>query len=156
MTPVTITPIRHFACPNGCDHRFNVEHMFGRAQTAGPWYCDDCGQGWNIASDGERVSVEKATANLAGEGDGKLRKCFVTLEIPPQRESIFFKVRGMLWTPTITEETAERQRYYYEEHTCPTNWLRNVEEIRIGDDADPHGLAQFVAVYNVDAEGEQR
>lgn len=147
MTPVPVIHVRHFACPNGCDHRFGIEHLFGRSTTAGPWYCDDCGQGWNIAIDGEQVSVEKADVR---------RKCFVTLEIPPQSESIFFKVRGMLWAPTITEETVEQKRYYYEEHTCPTNWLSEVEEIKIGEDTDPHGLAQFVAVYDVDAKGEQR
>jgi len=43
-----------------------------------------------------------------------------------------------------TSETASE--YFYNEHTCPTNFLRHV--IRIIDaegDDDPHGIFQFVS-----------
>ena len=59
-----------------------------------------------------------------------------------------FKVRGSRFQKRPDEDT---RRYFYEEHTCPTNWLRDVEEVSIGDNTDPHGLWKFVAVY--DAEG---
>lgn len=150
MTPVPVIAVRFFACPNGCKCRFEVERLIERSGSAGPWYCDECGQAWRVVSDGEQVSVEKAAGGVV-MGDGIARKCFVTLEIPPQSESIFFKVRATRYEQTITPKIEEQNRYFYEEHTCPTNWLGDVEEIKIGDDTDPHGLARFVAVYDADA-----
>lgn len=44
------------------------------------------------------------------------------------------------------EDYVEHQRYYYNEHTCPTNWFRNVEEIIFQKDKDPHGVFEFVSV----------
>jgi hypothetical protein len=60
------------------------------------------------------------------------------------------------------EEYAEHQRYHYNEHTCPTNYLGQVEEIAVeylnrgGWDTDPHGIFKFVSTTDgkwVDPDG---
>ena len=41
-------------------------------------------------------------------------------------------------------------QYFYEEHTCPTNWLR-IPMISVAGNHDPHGLFEFVdAVWMMD------
>lgn len=42
------------------------------------------------------------------------------------------------------EEWLAHQKYYFEEHTCPTNVVP-VECIIDGNDHDPHGIFEFVA-----------
>lgn len=152
---------RYFMCPNGCEHKFFVEHLliemeqdihgWGKHEqrTAGPWYCDTCGQGWSLVLfKTGLVQVEKT------KREGKKKDCWVILEIPPQSQPIRLKVRGMYFGASINQEELDYKRYFYEEHTCPTNYFRSVAEITIGDDSDPHGLANLIAVYDVDASEE--
>lgn len=152
---VPIKTDRYFTCPNGCEDKFVVEHLFGPPLNrsgehgnvrAGPWNCDTCGTGWaiSIALSGE-VDVTKSTSERANQ-----KRCWVILEIPPQKEAIRLKVRGQYWSRCLDEETLGGLCYFYNEHTCPTNWLRDVEEIAIGEDTDPHGLAEFVAAYDIE------
>lgn len=151
---------RYFECPNGCADggRFIVEHLLdstgscyaksGAPRTAGPWYCESaaCGQGWMIEHEaGEILDVraygDKGFVHFGH--DGKRRWVWVDLELPPQTEPVRFKVRGMSFS---AEPDLDAKRYFYEEHTCPTNWFREVREIRIGEDDDPHGLFKLVGV----------
>ncbi len=37
----------------------------------------------------------------------------------------------------------EHERHYYEEHTCPTNVLKDTEDLIFEGDADPHGLFEL-------------
>jgi hypothetical protein len=138
---------RYFACPAGCDHEFSVEHLFsgaiaaaaGATRQAGPWYCDACGQAWSLTYDATTiVDVEPAH-----RGCGRKRKQWVTLELPPQTRPVRFKVLGMRFQEAIDEDS---DRYFYEEHTCPTNWMRNVTEVEFEGDTDPHGLWHLVRV----------
>lgn len=158
MSRAELKTRRYFSCPNGCDHELSVEHLFHGVlavtaeyprRTAGPWYCDVCGQGWRLSYDHESIDVEPYDGGAGNRGfgrDGKRRWQWVVLELPPQREPVRFKVRGMRFSPEINEENV---RYYYEEHTCPVNWLAEVNEVRIGEDADPHGLWRVVEVSDL-------
>lgn len=155
---------RYFTCPTGCPDKFFVEHLLAEMEqdihgcgrheqrTAGPWYCDTCGQGWLLVLfKTGKVQVEKENSRL---GDGKKRACWVILEIPPQDQPIRLKVRGAYFQAKLTQEELDHKRYYYEEHTCPTNYFRDVETISVGTDDDPHGLAKLVTVYDVEAAPE--
>lgn len=44
------------------------------------------------------------------------------------------------------EEYAHEQRYFYNQHTCPTNWIGEIVEIIFKGDRDPHGVFEFVSV----------
>lgn len=146
---------RYFTCPNGCAHRMTVEHLLdqddpcstkgGPPRSAGPWYCDDCGDGWKLTYDATGVDVEPA-------GKKKVDQ-FVILELPPQTEPVCFKLRTSRVDRALDEEA---DVYFYEEHTCPTNWLRHVDEVSIGDDDDPHGLWKHVRTYDVEVETPDR
>ena len=41
------------------------------------------------------------------------------------------------------DKLQEHLEYYYEEHTCPTNFIR-VPMIAVDGDTDPHGIFRFV------------
>lgn len=137
---------RYFTCIKGCDHEFFVEHLLDgtcSSRTAGPWYCDVCGLGHNIEILGN------GEISVTASSKGQMRTQYVLLELPPQKESIFFEVEGMRFEADIDED---HDRYYYEEHTCPTNWFRKVLEVSIGKDGDPHGLWKHVRTYDIKAE----
>ena len=44
------------------------------------------------------------------------------------------------------EEYESNEKYFYDEHTCPTNWTSQIAEIIFEGDHDPHGVFQFVSV----------
>jgi len=64
------------------------------------------------------------------------------LELGPEEKSIFIVTKGIYQDGNINSES---QRYLYEEHTCPINYLQNAEIVMIGDNADPHGLFGYRA-----------
>ena len=79
-----------------------------------------------------------------------LRKTLVLLKIEGKEAPIFFVVEGLSTWPSTREELLEHERYFYEEHTCPTNFIR-IPMIATGGDCDPHGVFDFVdAVWMMD------
>ncbi len=40
----------------------------------------------------------------------------------------------------------DSQRYYYEEHTCPSNFLGVEKVMDDSGDEDPHGIFAFVGI----------
>ena len=141
---------RFVRCPNGCDHEFEVEHMLDkpdRSPKAGPWYCEDCGDGWNLEQVEDFISMTKHHEN-------QRPRRVVILEIPPQTEPIRFKLYRWSYGEKTQEERAESDRYFFDEHTCMTNWFSDVQEVYLGDEPDPHGLAQFVEARPLTAEEE--
>jgi hypothetical protein len=144
----TVNPYkkRFVKCPNGCKNQeFSVEHMYElNMKKAGPWYCEECFQGWYFETSGEEI-ILTADATNTKDRDGRCYPSHVFLEIPPQEKSIYLKIKGMYWHKDNVESHNE---YFYEEHTCPVNYFRDVEEIWLGvEGEDPHGLAKYVTAY---------
>jgi hypothetical protein len=137
---------RCLACTDG---EFLIEHLFERDGTAGPWYCANCGEGHNF-----KVTDGECAVSLANK---RKVETSVLLKIPPKQHSIYFLVRGMRFEPDerSTDEQYGGHRYFYEEHTCPTNWLHHVEEIQFNGDTDPHGLAELVDVCDGKPDGDE-
>jgi hypothetical protein len=47
----------------------------------------------------------------------------------------------------ITPESAwQNAQYFYNQHVCPTSYLREVVEISCLEEADPHGVFEFVSM----------
>lgn len=66
-----------------------------------------------------------------------MAKKYDILCLPPQNKSVYFIVES------LSDSDPESKSYYYEEHSCPTNYIRVVEIITDGD-SDPHGLFDYV------------
>lgn len=100
----------------------------------GPWYCKECGCGFTgTVSEIGKVAVEKYA--------GSFTRQLNLLCIPPQDKPIYLVTSDR----HPTDREWEGTRYYYEEHSCPTNWLKCIELISINGDQDPHGLIRYIA-----------
>lgn len=63
-------------------------------------------------------------------------------------EPVYFVIEGLsVWEdkpwPDHINALQESSAYFYEEHTCPTNFIR-IPMIFHDGDADPHGVFEFV------------
>ncbi len=97
----------------------------------------------------EEVSIERSEAPAEVIDTPNLRRR-VVLTIRPTTETI----RLILVAPRYdhhgedSPEETEHERYFYEEHTCPSNWLRDIVRVEVGEDHDPHGFVELTEVAN--------
>ncbi len=125
-------------CGKG-DHR--VDHLAVGTETS--WYCDEvgCGQRFHLKRIGTTdfevwpLYAYKKTVLVTLEAEGPL-----TLLV---KGMVFSEDNGRMESE---EEHFERERFYYEEHTCPSNVMGSVVEVRSGNDHDPHGCFRLVKV----------
>lgn len=131
-------------CPLCSDHEFRIDHL-AIGQPA-YWSCDSCGE--------EIQFIREGLTEFRVAPTGKKRKAPITVTlrsdtVPPIEVKVntwkYPPLYGEEWTQ---EEFLDHERFFFEEHTCPTNWLRDVEEITFEGDHDPHGLFKFVSVEN--------
>lgn len=149
---------RFITCPACNRGHHAVEHLFERIKeygyeeyTAGSWWCDyeDCGVGFNL--------IAKASGEVLVDVQEGHKKVPITalLRILPTKNAIYLVVRGMRFINPKKEENArelfDHKKYFYEEHTCPSNYLNDTETVIISNDADPHGLASLVGYVDGDA-----
>ena len=121
-----------FACPE-CG---SLEHSYGHladGSTFGPWYCDECGCSVRGRVTGESVDIELHT-------ERKINTLVLLRLREPLAtgEQVHVVVKGMTFCAPGETPDFEHDVYFYEEHTCPWNWLRL--PIKEDDDTDPHGL----------------
>ncbi|HEV2674099.1 MAG TPA: hypothetical protein VGV37_06115 [Aliidongia sp.] len=150
MTRATMktVPRLYFACPScGYDEAHEVTHFLAnqRDTCAGPWQCEECGTVVNFLWSSENQTVE-ITSIVARP---KPVNGYMLLRLAQKTESpVWFIVEHQIYTrdgpPESMEEWIEHQRYWVNEHTCPTNIIR-VAAIIEGADTDPHGVVEFVA-----------
>jgi hypothetical protein len=129
-------------CPT-CNGRVGTIDHLAVGDEAGAWFCDQCGAGWWL----------KRTADGAEHRPHSERKerTIVTLALPPQDSAVTFVLDGFRIVKPGEEHDGDA--YFYDEHTCPTNWLRDVTEVRFRDSDDPHGLFRWVSTVPASAEG---
>lgn len=131
--PMIVTRIRAYAvCPSCGADAGAVDHLIG-TETKTAWYCDSCGRRYRLEfkQDGS-VDIEAIAGRKISTVD--------LLVLKPQDKPVYFLVEGM----RFEEFPDNDKQFYYESHSCPTNWLEPVMVYHDGD-ADPHGLIEFVA-----------
>lgn len=72
----------------------------------------------------------------------------VCLKFEAADRRVFFVLKQKKY-PFQEGSTPENFRYYYEEHSCPTNWFHDIVAVIEGGDADPHGFLKFVATAEI-------
>ncbi len=72
-----------------------------------------------------------------------LRKTLVLLRIDAKDAPIYFVVEGLATWPKPLDEMISGEEYFYNEHTCPANFIR-IPMVSAGGDHDPHGIFAFV------------
>lgn len=122
----------HVACPHCGEEDGRVDHLFrGTPKSFGPWYCKSCRRGYV-----GRVLAPKDVE--VTPIDRSMPETLDLLMLPPQDKPVYFVVKGL-----AVNGEMDGKAYYYEEHSCPTNYIR-CEAIISDDDDDPHGLFKFV------------
>lgn len=127
-------------CPSCTKGLWRVDQL-PISQTA-TWTCDKCLRTANI----ERVSeTDFETIPAKGRKDTPVTVTLRSITIPP----ITLKLNTWKYDHSQglpQEEYESNERYFYNEHTCPTNWVREIEEIEFQGNRDPHGVFRFVSV----------
>ena len=151
-TRAEIVTKRFVRCTRGCEHLFEVEHLFANLSVrAGPWACDVCGHTffWEV-SDGVLHVTEHSVRHY---------KDRVVLELVPQKGPVRFTIKSTRTNePNLTPEAAQYHRRYYEEHTHPLSWIDQVEKITVGEkneDTNLFDLFRYVRSYDGDKDPER-
>jgi hypothetical protein len=134
----------HIPCPKCTDGGWTIQYWdrFNIGQNT-TWTCEKCGNEVAIT----RISDTDFDTVPTGE---KRTPVTVTLRSDTKPE-IFLKLNTWKYAHSQNysqEDYESHQQYFYDEHTCPTNWIREVVEIIVGEDHDPHGIFQFVSIVD--------
>lgn len=134
-------------CPVCQEHEFTIEHLFGDLQGRECcWSCDQCSTRFSFLVKDDVFTMEKIAPDHM--------RSLVLLQslVDPKLHVVtkgFTRLADTGDKPPY-EETADNKRYYYEEHTCPTNFMRGVERIIYDGDFDPHGIFKYVRHVDID------
>lgn len=126
----TITTKSFVACPS-CGGLAGIDHTeIGRSYT---WWCGNrsCGKQFRW--------LQVSSKHIEAEATGVVvTPCSVLLKLVPTLNDIHIVVDGSKHVDSDLE-------YYYNEYTCPTNYLKSTQEIYNGGYADEHGIFKYVA-----------
>lgn len=125
----------YVVCPC-CDGNLgSIDHLMGnKVGSTWLWYCDGCGARVKFAMEGNEVVSTEPT------GEKSVR----TIDFLKHGD-IGLIVEGMAFAKDGKVDL-DGKEYWYNEHTCPTNYLKNVLAIvdLKTDDYDPHGIFEYV------------
>lgn len=126
---------RYIFCPICGKEGKRVDHLPIGCKTV--WYCDECGGEFRLQV------IEGGDVECEATGHRKDRTLVTLRSDAP----VTLVVEGMVFSQTPEDEREHHVEYFYNEHTCPTNYMGNVLRVISGDgDTDPHGIFRFVKV----------
>lgn len=128
-------------CPSCEKGEFDISHLRA-GETAGPWYCDDCG----AAAKFEVVS--ETLVKVEPTGDKKIVTDVHLVLDDPKQLPLTLIVTGSAFGKVGQADdgilAGRGDRYFYEEHTCVSNYLRAVKKVVAADgDEDRHGIFRW-------------
>lgn len=132
----------HVPCPTiDCEKWSRADQLTIGQSTI--WSCDYCHFQYRI----KRIDYGHFETELTGRKETPIT---VTLQsITEPKITLKLNTWKYAHSQDYTEEDfRENSRYFYNEHTCPTNWTSQIEEIEFQGDHDPHGVFEFVSVVD--------
>lgn len=136
---------RYIVCPHcektterSVDHLLKEENL---PRTFGALSCNHCHEEFKgVIQMDHSIDIEKVF------GGSKYLPTMDLLVIPPQDKPIYLLRRGnRTFKPgEVLNDVKDNARYYYNEHSCPTNWMDNFETIAFDGDGDPHGVVRYL------------
>jgi hypothetical protein len=140
-----------FHCPK-CDEVFQKipvdelarfrERQARNSSTRQSWQCSGC-------LTQLMFDFESDTIQTLEEGyPDSVSKTLTLLRLDPLDKPVYLIVEGSVFYNKDGKYNKD-QSYYYNEHTCPTNYLQNTFKVYVGDNDDPHGLFEFVRSVKV-------
>src|SRR5574343_32787 len=139
-------------CKDDCQG-FYVDHLLEYTKhknpyDVGPWQCKKCNNHFNflVYADGT-VEISQDPKEIA------YVNCLVLLKSTHEGNPIYLMLNEKSSTETIAEEKmspgSSHLPYFYGEHTCPTNFIRDIIAITFEQDTDPHGVFEFVRLLSI-------
>lgn len=133
-------------CP-WCDMQSGcrVDHLFAIIpSTFGHWSCNECGKSFSgtVSSPGKVI--------LKRENKPPYGRAMALLRFDGKGGPVFFVMDRKYHT--AGEPDAELQssdNFFFEEYSCPTNWLSDCVAVIEQGDADPHGFLMHVRSVEV-------
>lgn len=101
------------------------------------WQCDECLAKLMFNFESNVIQV------LEDNHPNSSSRTLTLLKLDPSHEPVYIIVKGNGFHDK-DGNFKNQQEYYYEQHTCPTNYLQDIFKIYEGTDGDPHGLFKFV------------
>lgn len=129
---ITLTP--QVACPT-CGRLSTIDHVeIGETMI---WRCDDqCGVHYQFT----RLSETEVDIEPTGVVHNQV---YALMQLKTD-ETLTIMVKHDRNTAESEEEFLKGMKYFLNENTCPTNYLRGIRAIFIGEQADQHGLFEYV------------
>jgi len=134
MIPVVETK-NYAVCPCCEKQTSSIDHLLN-TDISTSWYCDSCGERYRI--------IFKKSGEVFTQAIGeRVNKNIVLLK----NGNVGLVVEGMSFS-----DAESNHEYYYNEHTCPTNYMKNVLAVidLEHNDSDPHGIFEYVATLDWD------
>ena len=129
----------HVACPR-CDELHVTDHL-KPSEMEYKWYCNGCHYRF-------KFKLYEGFADIETMEDRSIQT-LVTLVLPTNKGTLKLEVDGIYVCENGENPSAkdieEHHRYFYSEHTCPSNCLRSVEEVFLDGEPDPHGLFEYIS-----------
>lgn len=150
MTPITEIKTRPvlltYLCCAACGGDVGtIDHLAEYKELNTTWACKACGVNNDISVRNGNVVAQ----TIADEPEYTF-KTLSLLQVRGMEPPVRFLVEGIYSTHDtsgrLTLEELNNKRYYYNEHTCPINWL-GVEKVELQGDLDPHDAFQFLAAW---------
>jgi hypothetical protein len=130
---------RYIVCPqcskdsgSSADHLINDAIRIDAPYSFGPWGCNCCKKQFKGTID-QVGNIEIETV----EG-GEEVATLTLMVLPPLKHPMYFIVRSKVWADKDGKIDLDKS-YFYDIHTCPTNWIGDVGKIVVNGDDDPHG-----------------
>jgi ribosomal protein L37AE/L43A len=143
------TYARTFLCCPACGKETSsrIDHLFGGRlpYSFGPWYCDQCGARFS----GSVLSPDNIELDVMSGTDGRRSRALVLLRLEPKERPVYFVLDTHSYGNEPDANKQDHARYFYEEHSCPTNWIGETRAVIQDGDTDPHGFLDFVRTVEV-------
>lgn len=140
----------HIECPVCHEGSWRVDHL-ERGMWGYSWSCNECHNYFDIQ---RQTELDFDVVQIEGP-EGKETPVTVTLSSVTLPQ-IILKLNTWKYGHSqnqTPEEYLENQRYFYDEHTCPTNWTNEIVAILFEGQLDPHGVFRLLSIedgYYVD------
>ena len=122
-------------CPSCHEKDGTVDHLLD-LNTSTMWYCDNCGARYSLKFENGKMFIGKTKEYK--------EKTLVMLKY----SDVVLIVEGM----KFSDYKENNDAYFYNEGTCPINYMRSVKMIIDikNNDNDPHGIFEYIETVDYD------
>jgi ribosomal protein L37AE/L43A len=149
---ITTYSQEYILCPH-CGEKSGqrICHLYDQTpRRFGPWACENCDKYFsgtvNAPSDVTLVKEDKPPK----------KRLLTLLKFPGKDGDVFFIQNHFDYGHSDPyDELQSHNQYFFEEHSCPTNWLRNTAVVVQNGDHDPHGFLEYVRTVRVEKDFDE-